>query len=389
MRKIFMILLTMMFILGACSQGSSGDNGNNGSSESNDGGGDTVKIGVVAPLTGPAALYGEQVEAGAKLAAKLINEEGGILGGKQIELVIEDDQSKPEVGLSKYKELIEVKNVDAITGGVNSSVSMATKDIANDRILNIVTISKAPEIMADRDNYRFRLNSTNDMDGESFHKFISETLQPKTVAVIVENTDYGQAEIEALRRNWSSENDPEIVGVEFFELEDTDYTNPLTKLKSLNADALYVVGAAIEINSAVFSQAHQLGFNDTMKILSPGNINMEVVKLAGEGGEGVISADLYQNSIDNEMNKMFVEKFEKEYGYLPEKMELLGFESIWLTTKAMDQAGSANDYDKIAEILSSNTWESPRGEVVFENGQAQGEVLPLVIKNGEIVPYEQ
>ena len=101
MRKIFMILLTMMFILGACSQGSSGDNGNNGSSESNNGGGDTVKIGVVAPLTGPAALYGEQVEAGAKLAAKLINEEGGILGGKQIELVIEDDQSKPEVGLSK------------------------------------------------------------------------------------------------------------------------------------------------------------------------------------------------------------------------------------------------------------------------------------------------
>lgn len=382
-RMIFGLMLSIMLFLSACSQASNG-----GNESGNNSGGDSVKIGVVLPLTGPAALYGEQSLEGGKLAAKMMNEEGGILDGKKIELVIEDDQSKPELGVNKFKKLIENDKVDAITGGVNSSVNMATKDVAKNKVLNFVTISKAPEIMADRDPYRFRLNSTNEMDGDAFHKFMADELKPKTVAVIVENTDYGQAELKALKENWSGKGSPEIVATEFFELTETDFTNPLTKLKSAKAEALYVVGAAIEINSAIFKQAHQLGFNDTMKLLAPGNINTKVVELAGKGSEGVISADLYQNTIDNEMNKKFVAAFEKEYNRKPEKMETLGFEAIWFVAKAMDEAGSANDYDAISKVLEEKEWDSPRGRLNFENGQAQGKVLPLVIKDGKIERYE-
>lgn len=378
-RGLLVLMLIVVLVLGACAQSSNGS----GKNESGN-----IKIGTVLPLTGPAALYGGQTLDGAKLAVKMINNEGGILEGRKIELVTEDDQSKPELGVNKFKKLIENDRVAAITGGVNSSVNMATKEIAKNRLLNVVTVSKAPDIMADRDPYRFRLNSTNEMDGKAFHTFIAEQLKPKTVAVIAENTDYGQAELEALKKNWSGSNAPEIVATEFFELTETDFTNPLTKLKSAKADALYVAGAAIEINSAIFKQAHQLGFNDSLKLLAPGNINSKMVELAGAGAEGIISADLYQNTIDNDVNKKFVEAFEKEYNRKPEKMEMLGFESIWFVAKAMEEAGSSNDYKAIAKALESNDWQSPRGDLEFEDGQALGEVFPLTVKDGSVVQYQ-
>lgn len=379
-KKVFWVLsLALILILGACSQSSNGS----GKNESGN-----ITLGTTLPLTGPAALYGEQTLEGAKLAVKMINDDGGILDGRKLELLSEDDQAKPELGVTKYKKLIENDRVAAISGGVNSSVSMATKDVAKGKLLNIVTVSKAPEIMENRDPYRFLLNSTNDMDGEAFHKFIAEELKPKTVAVIVENTDYGQAELDALKKNWSGSDAPEIVATESFELTDTDFTNPLTKLKSAGADALYVAGAAIEVNSAIFKQAYQLGFNDTMKLLAPGNINSKMVELAGDGAEGIISADLYQNTIDNEMNKKFVAAFEEEYNHKPEKMEMLGYESIWLTAKAMDEAGTSTDYKKISDVLNRSEWETPRGVLKFEDGQALGRVLPLTVKDGQVVTYE-
>lgn len=385
-KRIFVYLLVLVLVvLSACNGASGGSNTSSGKSGS---GGNTVKIGMALPLTGPATLYGEQTRQGAELAADMINNEGGIIDGREVEILFEDDESSPEKGVSVVKKLIEVEKVDALGGGVNSSVNMATVNIAKDKLLNFVTVSKAPPIMEDRDSYRYRLNSTNDMDGKTFHEFIANEIKPKTVAIIVENTDYGVAEVEALKKNWSSAGSPEIVGTEFFELKETDFTNPLTKLKSLNADALYVVGAAIEINSSIFRQAFEIGFNETIKLLAPGNINTNVVELAGEGAEGIISADLYQNSLENDLNKKFTAAFEEKFGHLPQKMEMLGFETIWFIAHAMDQAGSSTDYDKIAEVLNDNEWESPRGTVLFEDGQATGEVIPLVIENGEIQPYK-
>jgi branched-chain amino acid transport system substrate-binding protein len=287
-----------------------------------------------------------------------------------------------------FNKLINKDRVNAITGGVNSSVSIAEKDVAKNKLLNIVTISSAPDIMKDRDPYRFRLNTTNDMRGKVFHTFVKDKLKPKTVAVIAENTDYGQVELQILKKNWSGSDAPKIVGTEFFELTETDFTNPLTKLKAANADALYVVSSAIEINSAIFKQAHQLGFNKTMKLLAPGNLNTDFIKLAGlDAVEGTISADIYLSSTNNELNKKFVAAYEKAYKHPPEKIQTLGFEAIWLTAKAMDKAGSATDSKAISKALEENVWDSPRGKIKFVDGQAQGEDALLMVKNGKIVPY--
>jgi branched-chain amino acid transport system substrate-binding protein len=397
-RVVMLLLLSFVVVLSGCGQSASGPSGS--SDSGNQSGtpapstkeapakGENVKIGIALPLTGPAALYGTQAQEGGQLAAEMINASGGILGGRQIELLFEDDTAKPEVGVQAYSKLIDRDNVDAVSGGVNSSVSMATKEVAKDKILNVVTISKAPDVMDDRDPYRFRLNSTNDMDGALFHEFIKTTLKPKTVAIIAENTDYGQAEIEALQANWSGADAPKIVATEYFELTETDYTNSLTKLRAAEAEALYVVGSAIEVNSGVFKQAYQLGFKDKMKLLAPGNLNTKFDELAGPGAEGVISADLYLNTLDNPMNKEFVAAFEKKFNYQPEKIQVLGFEAVWLIAKAMDEAGSSSDYQAISDIIAGKEWDMPRGKVKYVDGQALGDVAPLLIKDGNIISYK-
>ena len=119
----------------------------------------------------------------------------------------------------------------------------------------------------------------------------------------------------------------------------------------------------------------------------PGILNSQGVEIAGDAAEGAFSADIYVPMMDNDFNKAFVEAFRKEHGENPEKIETLGFETVWIAAKAMDQAGTDQDTDKIADAIRNGKWETPRGVVVFdENGQASsGDLIPLVVKSGEIV----
>lgn len=383
-RSVLVLTVCALFLSACATAGTPGTAPAAGSGTKEAG---VIKIGAVHPMTGPAALYGEQVKRGIDTAVKQINEKG-ILGGQKIEVIVYDDQAKPEEGVAAYKKLMDRDKVAVVTGGVNSSVSLAAKEVTKDKILSITTVSKAPGITKDAGKWLFRLNSTTDMDGLLFHKFVAEKLKPKTVTVIAENTDYGMAELEALKKNWGN-GGPQIVSIERFDLGATDFSVQLTSMKAKNADAFYVVTASPSTNGLIFKQAAEVGVPG-LRLLAPGNLNSDMVKIAAAGGEGVISADLYMNSLDSPENKQFIAAYQALFpGKEPEKIELLGYESIWLVAQAIDKAGSATDYDKIASALRSTTWKTPRGEVKFnEVGQALAVVAPQVVKNGKILAYK-
>ena len=119
----------------------------------------------------------------------------------------------------------------------------------------------------------------------------------------------------------------------------------------------------------------------------PGILNSRGVQIAGKGAEGAFSADIYVPSLQTPLNKRFVEAYQARFKETPEKIEVLGFESVWLAALAMQKAGSADDTAKIAQALHANSWESPRGKVTFDaSGQAlAGGLLQLVVKDGKIV----
>ena len=107
---------------------------------------------------------------------------------------------------------------------------------------------------------------------------------------------------------------------------------------------------------------------------------------AGASAEGVFSADIYVPALDNALNKRFVEAFQAKHGRVPEKIEVLGFETVWVAAKAMDKAGSDTDTAAIAEAIRSTEWETPRGVVAFDaEGQASsGDLIRLEVKDGKI-----
>lgn len=375
-----MVLALLVFMVGCGAQKQSSNN----SSSSN--GKEPVKFGVVLPMTGVAALYGKQVTNGINVAVDMINKSGGILGGRPIKVFTEDDKANPEEGVSATKKLITQDKVSVITGGVNSSVSLAQVQVTKDaKMFQVVTVSKAPAIRQQGNPYLVALNSTTDMDGLFFHKYIADNLKPKTVAVLVENTDYGKAEVAALQKDWAGEGSPKIVDTEWFNLTDTDWTVQLTKIKGLNPDAIYVTVASPSSNGAIFNQIKETGYKG-MKLMAPGNLNKDVIKLAGDGVEGLISADIYANSAGNADNKAFVDAFKAKYNdEMPEKMEVLGFESVYVVAKAMDKVGTDSDYAKIVDVLKSNSWNTPRGVLKFDsNGQAQASLMAQEVKKGQI-----
>jgi len=160
----------------------------------------------------------------------------------------------------------------------------------------------------------------------------------------------------------------------------------LNKFKALKPDLFYITTAAPSTLGTILKQAYEIGFKVPI-FLAPGNLNMDVIRLAGPAIEGVMCADYYVNILDTPANKKFVKDHEDMFKRPPEKMEMLGYESITVLSKALDMAGTETDVKKISDTLRKNKWQSPRGEIVFDQkGQAKGVTKDVVIyvKDGKI-----
>jgi branched-chain amino acid transport system substrate-binding protein len=345
-----------------------------------------VKIGVILPMTGPAALFGEQTNRGVQLAAKLINDAGGILGGRPVKIYLEDDQANPVEGVNAVKKLMNREGTKLITGGVNSSVSLAELQVTKESgLLHLVTVSTAPAIREQGHPSLFALQPTNTMKDDFALPWIAQNLKPQKVVVLAENTDYGRVELDELKKNWGNSG-PKIIATEMFQLGESDFAINLNKFKAMKPDLFYIATAAPNTLGAILKQAYEIGFK-TPIFLAPGNLNMDVIRLAGPAMEGIMCADYYVNILDTPANKKFVMDYEEMYKKPPEKMEMLGYESITILSGAINKSGTDTDVKKISDTLRENKWPSPRGEIVFDQkGQAKGVTKDqvLYVKDGKI-----
>ncbi len=138
---------------------------------------DAVRIGIAAPLSGSAATYGQDVKRGAELAAEEINAKGGILNGRKIELVYEDDKGSPQGGVAAVQKLMSIDRVNAITGGTNSSVVLAESSVTRNRILHVNAAAQADAITEQGSPWLFQINNTVSGNSEAFNSYIVNTLK--------------------------------------------------------------------------------------------------------------------------------------------------------------------------------------------------------------------
>ena len=350
---------------------------------------DPVKIGVAAPLSGAAATYGKETRAGAELAAEEINAKGGILGGRKIELVFEDDKGTPQGGVAAVQKLISVNRAKAITGGTNSSVVLAETAITKNKVLHVNAAAQADAITDPGSPWLFQVNNTVSANSHAFNDYIVNVVKPKTVAYMGENTEFNKTVLEELRKSLKAAGN-ELVNVSTYDSDTNDFTSILTKIKSLNPDVLYVADAYPARAAQLWKQVRQMG-GFKKELMSPGVVTGGMIAPSDGAMNGVITGEIYMPTLEGDANKAFVEAYKKKNGVEPGKGPLVSYEAVKVIAAGMDKAGSDSDYDKISAAIRSTPLATPRGELKFGDKNRASAPFFFIqqVKNGELTQIDR
>ncbi|MGI9302150.1 MAG: ABC transporter substrate-binding protein [Gammaproteobacteria bacterium] len=205
---------------------------------------ETVKIGHVAALSGASAQSGEAITRGLTIAIDEVNAAGGILGGRQIELIQRDDESKPPKGLIAARELIFKEKVAAFLGGIDSPVSLAIVPLTNKEKVPFMGVWAAATPITRNGaepNYVFRVSAVDALVDIKLLKYANEKLGAKKAGLMLINNPWGESNEKGLVAADADNPNIEIVGIEKFESNDVDMVPQLTRLKDKGADAIVLV----------------------------------------------------------------------------------------------------------------------------------------------------
>jgi len=335
----------------------------------------TIKIGVIEPLTGSVAYNGQASLNGAKLAVERRNAAGGVLGRK-IELVIEDGQCRPANSVNAAEKLIQRDKVVAVQGAFCSSATAAVMPIAEKYKTPFITgVSSKADLTEKGLQYFFRSAETDRLMSKTFSKILAEKLQLKTVAYIGVNDDWGRGGVEDFSK------DLEALGVktvmkEYFDHGATDFYTLLTKLRASKADGVFVA-AETQDGSILVKQFKEIGLQT--KIFGVGSwATADFIGLTGPASEGIYAAVPYVSSLPGDRNKAFVDLYAAAYKEKPGKYGAAGYNSMNILLDAIARAGKT-DTGAIRDALRKTDYLAPNGRYRFtDKGEGYGFDVALV-----------
>jgi len=222
---------------------------------------DTIKLGLVAAMSGQSAKSGEAIVRGLTVALDEINAKGGLLG-KKVELLIRDDESNPAKGAIAARELVQREKVAALFGGLDTPVSIAIVPFANQAKVPFmgvwaagtpITRNGAPE------NYVFRVSAVDDLVDKALVDYAVKKYAAKKPGMILINNPWGESNEKGLKAALESSK-LSYAGIEKFETSDVDVTPQLTRLKQAGADTLFLV-ANVAPSAQVVKSLDRMGWD--------------------------------------------------------------------------------------------------------------------------------
>jgi branched-chain amino acid transport system substrate-binding protein len=342
---------------------------------------ETIKIGVIEPLTGSVAYNGLASLNGAKLAVERRNAAGGVLGRK-IELVVEDGQCRPANSVNAAEKLIQRDKVVALQGAFCSSATAAVMPVAEKYKVPLLTgVSSKADLTEKGLQYFFRSAETDRLMSKTFSKILAEKLQLKSVAYIGVNDDWGRGGVEDFSK------DLEALGVktvmkEYFDHGATDFYTLLTKLRASKADGVFVA-AETQDGSILVKQFKEMGLQT--KIFGVGSwATADFIGLTGAASEGIYAAVPYASSLPGERNKAFVDLYATAFKEKPGKYGAAGYNAMNILMDAIARAGKPEP-DAIRDALRKTDYQAPNGRYRFtDKGEGYGfDVVLVQIANKE------
>jgi branched-chain amino acid transport system substrate-binding protein len=322
-----------------------------------------IKIGVVLPLTGKQAKFGEIEKKSFELGLAEINKAGGVKG-RPIELIIEDDTSKPAVGRSAVEKLISRDKVIALGGGYSSSVTFAMCGVAQQRkVPFLVNTGSADKITEQGWNYIFRLNPPVSEYPQGLKSFLKQVAKPKTVAILYENSLFGQSGSKKFAQ-LAEKMGMKVLMKEGYEAGAIDFKPLLVKTKAAKPDLIYMISYVMDA-ALLMRQSMELDINPKLFVGGAAGFTLpEFAKNAGAAAENVFSATLWTPSVPYPGAKQYYDKFMKKYGSPTEYHGAEAYAAIYVIADALKRAKTLTP-EGVREALTKTDMMTAFGPVKF------------------------
>lgn len=314
-----------------------------------------VRVGVLLPYSGVYAALGEGVDAGFKLAMEQYGQ------GLDIEIIREDSEVSPAVGLAKARKLVFGDKVDVLTGVISSGVLGALRDfVHNNKVPLVVSNAGLDAATGARCTpYITRVSFTNSSPSTAMGKWLSGQ-GVKTAYTMAPDYAAGHDSIDAFKQAFEA-GGGKVVGQAFTPFKKTQDFGPyLAKAKASGAEALYAFYAGGEAISFL-KQYAGFGLKEALPLYAAGGLTSALyVDAAGAAAEGVVASLHYVSTIDNPANVAFVEAFEAKYGHPPAEFAAQGYDAARVIIQAVKSG--ATDRASLARALpGADLSDSPRG----------------------------
>ena len=324
---------------------------------------ETVKIGLIAPLTGPQAASGRQMVAGAKL---YLGEKGNKVAGKTIELVIRDDTGTADVTRRIAQELIVNDKVSVISGFGLTPLAMAVGPvITQSKVPGVIMVAGTSTIVG-TSPYFARVSFTLPQNTAPVADWAAEN-GVKNVVTLVSDYGPGLDAMNAFKTRFEARGGKVVEQLKA-PLESPDFAPFLQRAKDIKPDAVFLFVPAPQAG-ALMKQVVDRGFDAAgIKIIGTGDVtDDDQLNGMGDGVLGMITSYAYSSAHDSPENKAIVAEFRKQNpNMIPNIMGVSGYDGIHLIYEALKKTNGAADGPKLIEAMKGMSWLSPRGPMSID-----------------------
>ena len=341
----------------------------------------TIKVGEVDPLTGGVSQFGIGCHQGFVLAFEQINAGGGILG-QTIELVTEDDQSKPGQSATAVRKLITQDKVVAILGDATSSATLESAPIAQTDKIPMITPTATNPRITEVGDFIFRVCFLDEFQGRVLARFAREKLKAERIFTLTDvKQDYSVDLLKFFKDEFTKLGGA-IVGEQSYSSGDIDFRAQLTPIRGSKSDAVYVPGYYQEV-ALIVKQGRQIGL--TMPFIGcDGWADQALLTIGGKAMEGCFFTNHFSPEDQSPIVKSFVEKFRGKYGALPDTFSALGYDAARLLGDAIQRAGSSDSQAVRDALAKTAGFQGVTGQISLDaNRNASKPGLIVTVKAGK------
>jgi branched-chain amino acid transport system substrate-binding protein len=321
--------------------------------------GEKLRIGLIFSLSGPSAVLGQQARDAFNLAVKDL---GGKLGGREVEVIVADDELKPDVAVTKVKGLLERDKVDFVIGPIFSNVLQAIFKPVTESDAILISPNAGPSSFAGKDcNPNFFVTS---YQNDQVHAVLGKVAQDrgyKRVYLLAPNYQAGRDSMAGFKRQFKGE----VIEESYVPLNTLDFQSELAKIAAARPDAIFTfMPGGMGVN--LVRQYNQAGLKDRIPFLSAFTVDESTLPAQQDAGVGTFGGMTWAPNMDTPENKKFVDAFEKAYNSVPGSYAMQSYDTAMLLDSALKATGGkTSDKAALRAAIRKADFKSLRGDFKF------------------------